>query len=402
MEHKSQAVKSTLGNNITIALFLVVTIWGILVTTVIQSQLKNILLKEKLAHNIIEDINRQFVLLSTGVTILGIVAVLGVAFIFSKKITKSIKQLTSGVMKVAAGDLDTKLDITSQDEIGQLANSFNKMIEDLKSSTTSIVNLNKEVAERKQTERAMARLNKQLKKTNAELKDFVYIASHDLREPLRKITSFGLLLKQSLSAKITDADDKENLDFMIDGASRMTKMIEGLLTYAYVSTKNQILETVDVNEIIDQLKGFELAVLLDEKNATINIPQPLPFVKADPVQIRQLLQNLIANSIEYQKPDTAAVITVTGAPAEDGMVKIEVNDNGIGIKPEYRQTIFNMFKRLHSRSEHGGTGIGLSICKKIVEQYSGDIGVESEYGKGSTFWFTLPAAKVSAEAVLQS
>jgi len=248
----------------------------------------------------------------------------------------------------------------------------------------------------------MANLNEQLKKTNDELKDFVYIASHDLREPLRKITSFSLLLKQSLSAKITDDDDKENLDFMIEGASRMTKMIEGLLAYSWVSTKNQTLETIDVNEIIDQLKEFEIAVLIEEKNVTINIPQPLHSIEADPVQIRQLLQNLIANSIEYQKPDTAPVITITSTPAGDGMVKIEVEDNGIGIKPEYQQTVFNMFKRLHSRSEYGGTGIGLSICRKIVEQYRGDIGVESEYGKGSTFWFTLPAARVSAEAVLQN
>ena len=264
------------------------------------------------------------------------------------------------------------------------------------------VQLKQEIAEHKEAEQAMVNLNEQLKKTNNELKDFVYIASHDLREPLRKIMSFSSLLKQSLPAKITDDDDKENLDFVIEGAERMTKMVEGLLAYSWVSTKNQSLEIVNVDEIIEQLEEFELAVLIKGKNVTINIPQPLLCIEVDRDQIRQLLLNLIANGIKYQKPGATPIITVTSIPADDGMVKIEVKDNGIGIKPQYQQTIFNMFKRLHSRSEYKGTGTGLTVCKKIVELYSGDIGVESEYGKGSTFWFTLPEAEVCSEAVLQS
>lgn len=259
----------------------------------------------------------------------------------------------------------------------------------------SVIEYSLDITERKEAEQ-------KLKNINQELKHFVYIASHDLREPLRKITSFGSLLKQSLAEKISDDDDKENLDFMIDGASRMTKMVEGLLTYSRVSTKQQSSEAIDVNEIINQLRELELAILLEEKHVTVNIPQALPPVEIDPVQIRQLFQNLIANGIKYQKPDVAPIITITSKSAADGMVRIEVTDNGIGIKPEYQQAVFSMFKRLHSRTEYEGTGIGLTVCKKIVEQYNGDIGVESKYGEGSTFWFTLPAARVSPTAVLQS
>ncbi|HBG77867.1 MAG TPA: hypothetical protein DDW84_03310 [Phycisphaerales bacterium] len=234
----------------------------------------------------------------------------------------------------------------------------------------------------------------QLAATNEELKNFVYIASHDLREPLRKISAFGSMVQKSLSGKI-DGDDAENLNFMIDGANRMTQMIEGLLAYSRVSSKANSAETVNLNDIVDQLRQLELSVLLEEKHTTIDIPQPLPEVDVDPVRIRQLLQNLIANGMKYQAKGNTPQITITSRPAADGMVRINITDNGIGIKPEFQQAIFIMFKRLHSKNEYEGTGIGLAVCKKIVERNGGQIGVESEFGKGSTFWFTLPTAGVN-------
>jgi PAS domain S-box-containing protein len=259
--------------------------------------------------------------------------------------------------------------------------------------------VNRDITERKKAEEAMKQLNRDLESTiakveeaNDNLKKFVYVASHDLREPLRKITSFGELLKNSLDGKICE-DETENLNYMIDGAERMSQMIEGLLSYSRVSTKGQTSQAVDLSELIEQLKGLELSVLIDEKKVTLEIPQDLPYVEADPVQIRQLLQNLIANGIKYQKKDSKPCITITSRPADDGMVRIEVADNGIGIKPEYQSEVFKMFRRLHSRNEYEGTGIGLSVCKKIVERHGGRIGVESEYGQGSVFWFAIPAAK---------
>jgi len=212
-----------------------------------------------------------------------------------------------------------------------------------------------------------------------------------LREPMRKISAFGNMLQKSLKGTLID-DDAENLNFMIDGSNRMTQMIEGLLAYSRVSAKGQSAETVNLNDIVEQLRQLELSILLEEKHTTLDIPQPLPEVDVDPVQIRQLMQNLIANGMKYQTKGNTPQITITSRPAADGMVRINITDNGIGIAPEFHQSIFVMFKRLHSRSQYEGTGIGLAVCKKIVERHGGQIGVESEPGKGSTFWFTVPAA----------
>lgn len=266
----------------------------------------------------------------------------------------------------------------------------------------------RDISKRKEAEETMKKLNlelgetvAELEETNKEMKNFVYIASHDLREPLRKVTAFGSMLQKSLQEKIS-GDDLENLRFMIDGATRMTKMIEGLLVYSRVSTQAQPAHTVDLNEIVTQLQQLELAVLIEEKQVTMEIPQPLPCVEVDPVQIRQLMQNLIANGIKYQKKENTPCITITSKPAADGMIRIDITDNGIGIMPEYQGAIFSMFKRLHTRSEYEGTGIGLAVCKKIVERHGGKIGVESQPDKGSTFWFTVPAAQKTAVAAAES
>jgi PAS domain S-box-containing protein len=263
-----------------------------------------------------------------------------------------------------------------------------------------------DITEHKEAEKKLKDLNEQLQsavrkleEANQDMKNFVYIASHDLREPLRKITAFGAILRQSLKDRVS-GDDLENLQFMVDGAQRMTKMIEGLLVYSRVSTQAQPHQAVDLNEIVMQVQQFELAVLIEEKQVTIEA-QSLPTVEADPAQIRQVMQNLIANGIKYQKKGNAPHITITSKPAPDGMARIEVTDNGIGIKPEYLGAIFIMFKRLHSRDEYEGTGIGLAVCKKIVERHGGKIGIESEPDKGSTFWFTIPAAEKTAVAAAE-
>jgi light-regulated signal transduction histidine kinase (bacteriophytochrome) len=245
--------------------------------------------------------------------------------------------------------------------------------------------LESEVAERK-------RIQKALEISNSDLTDFVYIASHDLREPLRKISSFGQLLQKSLQGKLSN-DEQENLNFMIDGSDRMTMMIDGLLTYSRANTKDILLEIVDLNEVIERLKELELGMLLEETGSIIEVPQPLPKVHADPVQMEQLLQNLIANGIKYRKEGVKPRITIKAKEVPDNKVRIEVQDNGIGIAPEYYNEIFKMFKRLHSRREYDGCGIGLSVCKKIVERHGGQIGIESKLDAGSTFWFTILLAK---------
>lgn len=345
-----------------------------------------------------------------------------VSLILANRITKPILAIAAAAINLGKGHLDTRVNVNSKDEIAQLAQSFNKMAENLKTSTTSIDRLNTvnqqleasrqqidvsnqqlkaENIERQRAEKNLTSANETLKQTveklalsNDELQEFVYIASHDLREPLRKISSFGELLKDSLSDSLGE-DDQENLNYMVDGAERMTQMIEALLVYSRLNTKEITFNPVDLNKIIEQFKHLELAELLEETNATIDIPQTLPTVKADEVMIRELMQNLIGNGIKYQKPGTAPKIEITATQIDGENVRIEFRDNGIGIKKEMHGAIFKMFKRVHSRDKYKGAGIGLAVCKKIAERHGSQIGVDSQQDKGSVFWFTMLLEKES-------
>ncbi|MFA5553682.1 MAG: ATP-binding protein, partial [Phycisphaerae bacterium] len=286
----------------------------------------------------------------------------------------------------------------SNDEIGFLIDAFNQMLDQIQERDRALVGANTQleakVAER--TSDLEATVDK-LNRSNQQLQEFTYIASHDLREPLRKISSFGQLLSASISEKLED-DDKENLNFMIDGANRMQQMVEALLTYSRVTTKGVAFEPVDLNKVVKELSELELSMKIEETHATVEVPQPLHTINCDPVQIRQLIQNLIANGLKYQKKDTLPKIIIRSQPTDNGKIKVEVSDNGIGIPENQYKNIFVMFKRLHTKQEYEGTGIGLAVCKKIVERHNGEIGVTSVYGEGSTFWFTVPAGAAAEQA----
>jgi two-component system, LuxR family, sensor kinase FixL len=254
----------------------------------------------------------------------------------------------------------------------------------------------RDITERKKTQQdteslvnGIKEINRRLEQSNRELEDFAHVASHDLQEPLRKISSFGALLRDSLGDKLSE-DDRENLDFMTDGARRMQLMIDDLLTYSRVTTRAKPFQQVDPNKVIGNLKNFELAAAIEEKHGVIHIPQPLSCVHSDPSQMHQLLQNLIGNALKFHRDGVPPVITISTHPMPNNMVSLEIQDNGIGIDKEYHDQIFTMFKRLHSREKYPGSGIGLAICKKIVQRHSGEIGVESKPGEGSKFWFTIP------------
>ncbi|MBN1508209.1 MAG: PAS domain S-box protein [Sedimentisphaerales bacterium] len=288
-------------------------------------------------------------------------------------------------------------------EVGYITVRF-FIVKDEKGRTVRTYGVNQDITERKHAEQRQERLLEQLAKANQELKDFVYIASHDLRAPVRKIVSFGQLLQESLADKLAD-DDRENLEFMIEGAARMHELIEALLVYSRISTREVQFDTVDLNQIVEELRLVELAIPLEESHGTLSIPEPLPLVHGDCVQIRQLLQNLVANGLKYHKKEVAPQVTVRAQQWDDGMIRVNVEDNGIGIDPQYYDKLFIMFRRLHSSAEYEGTGIGLAVCKKIIERHRGQIGIESTPGEGSSFWFTLPAppgCKEQQEPVMAS
>ncbi|MDP3539005.1 MAG: CHASE domain-containing protein [Azonexus sp.] len=226
---------------------------------------------------------------------------------------------------------------------------------------------------------------KQLQRSNLELEQFAYIASHDLQEPLRMVVGYVQLLEKRLADRL-DTDTREFMGYAVDGAKRMQTLIDDILAYSRVRTQGQPLAPVDCGAALQEALDRQAAKIA-ETGAEIDW-QALPVVMADYAQLVQLFQNLIANAIKFCK-DCAPRVRVE-AVHEAGRWRFSVTDNGIGIAPEYRQQLFVIFKRLHTRSEYPGTGIGLAICKRIVERHGGEIGIDSAPEGGTVFWFTLP------------
>ncbi|WIV67401.1 PAS domain S-box protein [Natrialbaceae archaeon AArc-T1-2] len=226
----------------------------------------------------------------------------------------------------------------------------------------------------------------ELRTETRRLEQFAYAASHDLQEPLRMISSYLQLLERRYGDDL-DEDGREFLAFAVDGAERMREMIDGLLAYSRVETQGEPLEPIDLNTVLEDVLS-DLEVRIAESDAEITV-ESLPRVDGDASQLRQLFQNLLDNAIEYS--DDAPRIHVS-ADRDGAEWVVSVRDEGIGIDPEQQDRIFDVFQRLHGRSEHTGTGIGLALCERIVERHGGEIRVESEPGEGSTFSVTLPAA----------
>src|SRR3984885_9145924 len=229
----------------------------------------------------------------------------------------------------------------------------------------------------------------ELKRSNEELGQFAYIASHDLQEPLRMVASYTQLLSRRYKGKL-DADADEFISFAVDGASRMQRLIQDLLAYSRVGTKGTDLLDYSSEDALQQAL-INLRAPIGDSGALVT-HDPLPTVLADEMQLIQLFQNLVGNAIKYQSPGVP-VIHVSAAMNVEKKWIFSIRDNGLGIDPQYFEKIFGMFQRLHKREEFAGTGIGLAICKKIVERHGGNISVESQPGHGSTFRFTLEAGE---------
>ena len=245
-----------------------------------------------------------------------------------------------------------------------------------------------DISSGKNTEQQLKDYTVELERSNTELEQFAYIASHDLQEPLRMVSSYTQLLARRYQDKL-DADALEFIAYAVDGANRMQRLIQDLLAYSRVGKSKQILKSVDANEILDHvLKNLKLAI--SESNAKIHFPDSLPKVSADATQFEQLLQNLIANAIKYRAENRECEINIQ-CKKISMMWQFSVADNGIGIEAEYFERIFMIFKRLHGNDKFSGTGLGLAVCKRIVEGHGGKLWLESEPGKGSTFYFTMAA-----------
>jgi signal transduction histidine kinase len=247
----------------------------------------------------------------------------------------------------------------------------------------------------------LADANLELERSNRELQDFAFVASHDLQEPLRKIQAFGDRLRTVQAPKFDD-QGRDYLDRMHSAAGRMHTLINDLLTFSRVTTKAQPFERIDLNKIARDVMS-DLETTIEQSGGSVEIGD-LPSIDADPLQMRQLFQNLIANALKFKKPESPPVVKVDGeiikksasdvdGSASNVFARIAVTDNGIGFDEKYLDRIFTPFQRLHGRNEYEGTGIGLAVCRKIVERHGGTLTARSSAGNGAVFIATMPVTQ---------
>ncbi|MGC2853856.1 CHASE domain-containing protein [Novispirillum sp. DQ9] len=249
-----------------------------------------------------------------------------------------------------------------------------------------------DVTERKVAEQALVDTLRDLERSNAELEQFAYIASHDLQEPLRMVSSYLGLIRRRYDDRL-DEEGREFIAFAVDGAHRMQALINDLLVYSRVGRMGHPFAPVDLGRVLDGVAAT-LQVALEEAGGVLT-RGPLPTVMGDGQELERLLQNLVGNALKYHRPGEPPRVDVRAR--RDGKAwRVTVTDNGIGIAPEFSGRIFLIFQRLHTQGEYSGTGIGLAVCKKIVERHQGTIGVSSVPGEGAAFWFTIPALEDAA------
>jgi signal transduction histidine kinase len=298
------------------------------------------------------------------------------------------------------GALGVYYDVTSEKQI--LTNlvlkagfiPFTMMLGGVAITILILIQLDKSILKQKKAEDELRVFAEKLQRSNRELENFANIASHDLQEPLRKVIAFGEKLKTKYSEVINESG-RDYLERMQNAARRMQTLINDLLSFSRVSTKAQPFVPVNLTKVAHEVIS-DLEVLIKQKNGRVEVDD-LITIDADPLQMRQLLQNLIGNALKFSKEDTPPIVKIYGKVIhpKDGetpekLYELTVEDNGIGFEERYADRIFGVFQRLHSRKEYEGTGIGLSICHKIVERHNGKIIAKSSPGEGATFIITLP------------
>jgi len=237
----------------------------------------------------------------------------------------------------------------------------------------------------KRTEEQLKEFTEELMRSNAELQRFAYVASHDLQEPLRRMANFAELLQKKYSEALDETADKY-INYIVDGAKRMQRLIQDLLQFSRVSRSEFTFEKVDFNKLVKEiLEDYEFEI--QRMNAVVTVDR-LPEQSANPLYMRQLFQNLISNALKFRRTNPHEIRI--SAIRKNGVIEYSVRDNGIGIDSKFADRIFVVFYRLHSMEKYSGTGIGLSICKRIVEKHGGNIWVDSKKNQGTTFYFTLP------------
>ena len=359
-------------------------------------------------------------LITGGLALFGLLVLLVTSRFMEQLLIEPMEKLRAGTVRIGQGDLQYQIDIFRRDEVGQVAAAFNEMARRLHARdqelATKTAALTVEIVERKQAEAALRQLNNTLEqrvlertaalekrtedllRSNKELEKFAYVASHDLQEPLRKVQAFGDRL-QGKYADVLDERGRNYLERMRGASARMQTLINDLLTFSRVTTKAQPFVPLDLSQVAQDVLS-DLEVQIERVGGQVEV-DPLPSIEADPFQIRQLLQNLVSNALKFHRDDEPPFVKIqanhlpphpngsNGASPKE-LCQIIVADNGIGFDLKYHDRIFQVFQRLHGRTAYEGTGVGLAICRKIVERHQGNIMAESEPGQGAKFIITLP------------
>lgn len=317
------------------------------------------------------------------------------ALVMRRAVATPLGALAESCRRITKGQFDERIVPQGPRDIRAIASDVEDMrqriVEELDSSREARQALDEQAVE--------------LRRSNAELEQFAYVASHDLQEPLRKVASFCQLLEKRYGDKLDDRGT-EYIRFAVDGAKRMQVLINDLLTFSRVGRLNATHSAVALETALDAALS-NLTAAIDDAGAEIVRPaDPLPEITGDPTLLAMLFQNLIGNAVKFRKPDTAPVVVIdcaAGTGEQDGYWLIRVSDNGIGIPAEFAEKVFVIFQRLHGRDVYTGTGIGLALCKKIVEYHGGTIWIDNSYTEGTRFCMTLPVTAVGdhPEAVLE-
>ncbi len=264
-------------------------------------------------------------------------------------------------------------------------------LKDFFGNITGLIGAIVDITDTKKYEKMLENQQKELERSNKELEQFAYTVSHDLQEPLRMVSGFTDLLKRKFSSSLND-EALRYIDFAVEGARNMQSMIHGLLAYSRVTTQGATFEKIPLEHIVEaSVKNLKASI--EESGAEVNY-EDLTEVHGDRFQLISVFQNLIGNAVKFRKPDERPLINITARSISAGNVEISVQDNGIGFDPRHKENIFIIFHRIHPQSKYKGTGIGLSIVKKIIERHGGKIEVESDKGNGTLFKFKLPEGKV--------
>ncbi|MYV88941.1 sensor histidine kinase [Streptomyces sp. SID1034] len=310
----------------------------------------------------------------------------GLALLLQFTVVRPLEEVRTASRRVADGDFDHPIPAHGPADVRGLSKAVEAMRLRVVGELTAGRRREAVLAEQATEMDAQA---VELRRSNAELEQFAYVASHDLQEPLRKVASFCQLLEKRYGDRL-DERGTQYIAFAVDGAKRMQTLINDLLTFSRVGRVNDACDALDTNTVVDRALR-NLAAAVEEHDARIDCPEDLPGVTGDPTLLTMLWQNLLGNAVKFRHPDRVPHIRVSAEPdAEAGFVRFAVTDNGIGIAPEFAEKVFVIFQRLHSRDAYGGTGIGLSVCRKIVEHRGGRIWVDTAHTDGTRIVFTLP------------